>query len=184
VIVALLAVNDPQRRLATRSFKWVIGGAIAGTLALGVAYAGPQDASPWTRASAFLVTEHRIALWHDAVVMMVTNPLTGVGPGNFASLSPVAGSDPDQPWAHNEFLQHGAELGIPGLLLLSSVFLWGLSRLLAREALDMIAILGAAGLTMLAVHACIEHVLQRPAVAILAAALLGTAIGPLVREDR
>jgi metal-dependent HD superfamily phosphatase/phosphodiesterase len=68
--------------------------------------------------------------------------------------------------------------------LLTSVMLWGLSRLLAREALDMIAILGAAGLTMLAVHACIEHVLQRPAVAILAAALLGTAIGPLVREDR
>jgi O-antigen ligase len=184
VIIAFLAVSDPQRRLVTRSFKWVIGGAIAGTLAVGVVYAGPQDASPWTRASADLVTEHRIALWHDAVVMMETNPLTGVGPGNFGSFSPVARSDPDAPWAHNEFLQHGAELGIPGLLLLSSVFLWGLSRLLAREALDTIAILGAVGLTILAVHACVEYVLQRPAVPILAAALLGTAIGPFVREDR
>jgi O-antigen ligase len=184
VIVAILARTDQQRRFVTRSFKWVIGGAIAGTLVLGVAHAGPPDTSPWTRTAADLITEHRIALWHDAVVMMVENPLTGVGPGNFGSFSPVARSDPDAPWAHNEFLQYGAELGIPGLLLLSAVFLWGLSRLIAREALDTIAILGAAGLTMLGVHACIEYVLQRPAVPILAAALLGTAIGPFVREDR
>jgi O-antigen ligase len=111
------------------------------------------------------------------MVMMRNHPLAGVGPGRFSRFSPTAQSDPDEPWAHNDFLQQGAEAGIPGLVLLTLLFAWGFVRLRARRN-DATTVLAAAALAALGIHACIEYVLQRPAVPVITAALLGSALGP------
>ena len=69
----------------------------------------------------------RLEIWHRGVGYMLDNPLFGVGPNNFGvaegTLSPFA--DRQQfgvgvRWnaAHNSYIQIGAELGIPGLILL------------------------------------------------------------------
>jgi O-Antigen ligase len=181
---ALLATTHRRRMVFIRSCRWMIVIAIAGTLLIGAAYTSQADASPLTRLASDVVTARRVALWHDAVVLMVNHPLTGVGPGNFDSFSPVARSDQDEQWAHNEFLQFGAEIGVAGFLLLSAAFVWGISRLLIRHPLDSVAALGAAAVTIVGVHASIEYVLQRPAVPVVAAALLGTAIGPFAGDER
>ncbi len=103
----------------------------------------------------------RLALWYSATLMMVDNPLTGVGPGHTVE---VAQGDPDRyvdtPLgkarnnAHNTVLLAGAELGIVGavgaLLVNAAIALAGLGILLRSrrrevgvvETAGAIAVLG------------------------------------------
>jgi O-antigen ligase len=132
----------------------------------------------FNRAIDATVTARRISFWHDAVTLLARHPLTGIGPGRFADESATVRRDPDEPWAHNEFLQAGAEQGVIGMALLILLFGWGFIRLLHAQSPRGIVVLGAVALAALGIHACIEYVLQRPVVPVVAAALLGTAIGP------
>jgi O-antigen ligase len=68
----------------------------------------------------------RLEIWHRGVGYMLGNPLFGVGPNNFrvaeGTLSPFAerqqfGVGVRWNAAHNSYVQVGAELGIPGLVL-------------------------------------------------------------------
>jgi len=68
----------------------------------------------------------RLQIWQRGVGYMLTHPLLGVGPNNFSTaegrLSPFAeraevGLPVKWNAPHNSFVQVGAELGIPGLLL-------------------------------------------------------------------
>ncbi len=67
--------------------------------------------------------EARVLIWGSALHMVGDHPLTGVGANMFRLRSvravyPVTGyEDRVLPHAHNEFLQVGADLGIPGMLL-------------------------------------------------------------------
>ena len=76
-------------------------------------------------------------VWIRGVGYMLDSPLTGLGIGNFpraeGTISDVAVTFVDRighrlKWsaAHNSFLQAGAEMGIPGLLLFSSLVFGGI----------------------------------------------------------
>ncbi len=86
----------------------------------------------WTRDQAHL------QIWRDTVKLWKTAPLVGVGPGEFHVHFPdVAGEDLKSKWpegkfivnyAHNEYLQILAEMGLIGLalwLLMAGIFFWG-----------------------------------------------------------
>ena len=72
----------------------------------------------------------RLQIWSRGLDYMLENPILGVGPDNFpvaeGTLSPFAER---QQWgigvrwnaAHNAFIQIGAELGLPGLVLFISI---------------------------------------------------------------
>lgn len=88
----------------------------------------------------------RVKIWERGIGYLEANPVLGVGAGNFpvaeGTISPMAGRaeyGEGVRWgaAHNSFVQIGAELGIPGLLLflgmLATAFA-GLGRV-ARTAL-------------------------------------------------
>jgi O-antigen ligase len=120
------------------------------------------------------VTERRVALWHDAFVLMRDHPLTGVGPGRFRATSPLALGDPDEPWAHHEFLHQGAETGVPGMLLLLGLFAWPLYRLFRTG--DGPALVAAAGVAALGIHACLDYVLHYPGAPVAMAALVGAGV--------
>ncbi|MGQ0668514.1 MAG: O-antigen ligase family protein [Actinomycetota bacterium] len=145
------------------------------TILLGVAYAGGPRAGELDRLVDRTLSERRVALWHDALVIMREDPVTGVGPGGFELASPTALDDRDARWAHNEFLQQGAEGGLPGFALLSLLFLWGFARLWSSRSPDAATALGAVALAALGIHASIDYVLHFPAIPIVAAALLGAA---------
>jgi O-antigen ligase len=119
------------------------------------------------------LTKRRVQMWHQATTLMLRRPVTGVGPDRFREVSPIARRDPDFRWAHNEFLQQGAEQGVPGMLLLASLFLWALVGLHRFSSPGPIQALGAVAVTMLGVQA-----------SLLAAALVGASMARNPRRAR
>ncbi|MGH7673382.1 MAG: O-antigen ligase family protein [Gemmatimonadales bacterium] len=172
---ATLVARGWDRRAFVLTCSALFVGALGFTLVAGADFSrGPSSGRVADFAQMYL-SDRRVGFWRDGLMIMVEHPLAGVGPGNFARFSPEALSDPDEPWAHNAFLQQGSETGVPGFALLLLLFLWAFARLAAARP-SATTVLGAVALTSLAVQACIEYVLQRPAVPIAAAALLGSAL--------
>lgn len=78
----------------------------------------------------------RLDIWARAIYAIGDFPLTGMGMNNFRRvvhlLYPLAENPPDRDFghAHNEFLQTGLDLGIPGLIALASTYISGFWMLL------------------------------------------------------
>ncbi len=163
-------------RAAIVACAGLVAAALIVTTVLGAAYdpAGDRTGGLDRLADATL-TERRLVLWSEALDIMGARPVVGVGPGRFERVSPTALSDDDAGWAHHGFLQQGAETGIPGLVLLLLLFLWGFARLWVTRVSDAMVGLGAVALAGLGVHATVDYVLHFAAVPVAAAALVGTA---------
>lgn len=146
--------------------------ALSLTMAVGAAWT-PDRPAALERLVSVTVTENRPQLWHEALHIVAQHPLMGIGPGRFVEGSPTAAHDPnDFRWAHHGFLQVAAETGIPGLLLLISVFAWAFVRLGAGPS-DATSAMAAAAIAIVGTHATVDYVLHFPAVPLVAAALLG-----------
>jgi O-antigen ligase len=182
--VALLAVAGPRgARAAVGASAALVGLVLTATVVLGATFESDRDSASAEPLSSVL-SERRLVLWSEALAIMGDEPLTGVGPGRFQAVSPTALDDQDALWAHHGFLQVGAETGVPGLLLLVSLFVWGFARLWVRPQPDAVTALGAVALAALGVHASVDYVLHFPAIPITAAALVGAAtVSPKERDD-
>lgn len=84
----------------------------------------------------------RRQIWSRGIGYMLDNPLLGVGPNNFSvaegTLSPLAtrqqfGVGVRWNAAHNSFVQIGAELGIPGLLVFVALLVSAFAALIGSE---------------------------------------------------
>lgn len=179
-------------------------GAAGGTQTMDTAAGAlaPAAKSPAT-VERLLQGNRRPVLWGEAFSIMAHRPLWGAGPQRFAETAPTALADPDAAWAHNAFLQQGAETGVPGLVLLAALFAWALAQttggphlgtpawpsrvgsrpplrdrraVAAGQARGMAAI-GAAGVAALGMHATVDYVLHFPAVPVAGALLAGFAAG-------
>jgi O-antigen ligase len=179
LIIVIPVIVAAYRRRAARALVLALAGlfvlVLAITAVLGSRHWNEGRAGPLGRALHATVTERRLVLWHDALVLIRLNPRVGVGPGRFGQFSPTARMYRDAEWAHNEFLQHGAETGILGLVLLCLAFLWGFARLW-KTAEGRPAVLGAAALMVLGVNASVDYVMHFPLVPIFAATLVGAGI--------
>lgn len=170
-LVAITVTAWRGARAAVSTCAILFGIALLGTISLGAAYepgavmVGPQR----------LLTQRRLALWSEALEITAERPLLGVGPGRFQAVSPTALADRDARWAHQEFLQVGAETGVVGLVLLTGVFVWGFARLFVGPR-DAVTALGAAALAALGIHACLDYVLHFAPVPIAGALLAGGAV--------
>lgn len=174
-IVVVLARGTRAVRLAIAGCAALFLAALAASMILGATYSGGPRTGTLERLIDRTLSERRPALWHDALEIMADHPRVGVGPGRFRFVSPTALGDRDARWAHNGFLQQGAEQGIIGFVLLLLLFLWGFARLWASSEPDLVTALGAVALAALGIHACLDYVLHFPAVPIAAAALVGAA---------
>ena len=158
-----------------RVFVWACALLLAGALAASflIALWSPGDRTPLARLAARTLSERRLVLWHEAWTIAIHHPATGVGSARFQFVSPTARSDRDSRWAHNEFLQTAAEVGVPGLIALAGVFAWGLAVSLRTAPAGRQAALSAAAVTLLGVQACVDYVLHFPAIPISCAFLVG-----------
>jgi O-antigen ligase len=148
--------------------------ALSSTILLGATYSPQTQPTPLERVVFATVDRERVALWHDAFVIMRQHPRTGVGPGRYQAASPIAIRNRDFRWAHNEFLQQGAEGGVASIVLLVALFGWGFVRLWLVRAPNVITALGAASLSALGIHACVDYVMHFPAIPMIAVALAAT----------
>jgi O-antigen ligase len=150
----------------------VLGGAIAVSLTLGITVA--------TAAGAELLGLHeraglRTDLWAVALDEVKEAPLRGTGPGAYAHHLP-AGTDADLRWAHHGYLQQAAEQGLLGLAWLLALVGWAYLRLwVGRERARARALAGAAAVTVVALHATVDHVLHDAVVPLTLAVLVGWA---------
>ena len=71
----------------------------------------------------------RAEAWGDAYEILSEHPVFGVGPGGFRDASRTARRERDLRWAHNGYLQIGAEIGVVGLFLYLTLFAWTFMRL-------------------------------------------------------
>jgi O-antigen ligase len=173
-LLALLLTNLKSGRVAIATSAVLFLVALVGTILLAASYLREGEAP---RAAGFaerLLSDRRLTLWTEALTLLAEHPTVGVGPDRFQVESPTARRDQDARWAHNEFLQQGAETGVVGLALLVLLFLWGFARL-GTGAPDSVAVLGAVSLAALGIHACLDYVLHFPGVPIATAVLVGAA---------
>jgi peptidoglycan/xylan/chitin deacetylase (PgdA/CDA1 family) len=154
--------------------------AVALTTVLAITYS-PEDDIPVVSRAVDALPERRVELWQDALSLLRDHPLTGVGPGRFAMASALARTDADARWAHNGFLQVGAETGLVGLALVVLLFAWGLARLWSSPGDPRLALLGMVAVAALGVHATVEYVLHFPLIPVTTAALVGTATARRIR---
>jgi putative inorganic carbon (HCO3(-)) transporter len=104
----------------------VIGG-VAALVAVGAGLlllVAPEQVSRALDEKAYIAgtnIDTRELRWQAAARMLAENPLLGVGPGGFrseyAAASQVAEVAEQTPVAHSMYLEVGAELGLPGLVL-------------------------------------------------------------------
>jgi O-antigen ligase len=151
--------------------------AIVVSIGLASTYA-PHRNSPIDKIVNAAISERRIQLAHDGWTLMLDHPLRGVGADRFAAASPVAAQDTDSQWAHNDFLQMGAETGVVGIILLLLLFGWALARLATHSVSRSATVLAAGGVTILAITMCVDHIFKGPGVVTVTAALIGAAVGP------
>ena len=126
------------------------------------------------------ITERRIALWHDALEITSATP-SGIGHGAFGRTSPTALGDRDAIYAHNEFLETSAELGVAAAVLMVLLVAWAFVRLSVTRHADVVTAVAAAALGGAAIQASVDYVWHFPAIPIVAAALVGT--GVIGRRD-
>lgn len=180
LVPALVVLTVATTRLrGARAAVVVCGVAFAGmllvTLFMGAARVGTGDGLVGRTIRATLSAD-RILLWHDAIEIMAEEPFLGVGPGRFAGSSEVARRDEDLRWAHHEFLQAGAEIGVLGSVLVVALFVWGFATLwITGDGLG--TAIAAAGLAIVGVHATIDYVLHFPAVPLAVAVVVGVEVG-------
>jgi O-antigen ligase len=173
-IAALLVRKDTAVRRLIGVFLGVFLLAFMFTFIIGATWGDGR--SGFSRVIEESLSARRPELWHDAIALTSQHPLVGVGPGRFREESPVAAQDAGSSWAHNEFLQQGAEGGLPAMFLALSMFVWGFIRLLSIAPGQM-AGLAAASLASLGIQACIDYVLHFPVLPIAVAVLVGAAVG-------
>ena len=111
---------------------------VAVTVLVGLVVLGAASDQYWTQMGTILSDADynrtdesgRMQIWRRGLGYMLSNPILGVGPGNFQAaegmLSPFAtrqqfGIGVRWNAAHNSYIQVGAELGIPGLCMFVGV---------------------------------------------------------------
>lgn len=177
-VAAWVGVPVRPRRLAGAAAT-LVAGVVAVTVLLGSA---PSRAGPVVGAAESTLTSRRLDLWHDALQIVAAHPLTGVGPGRFSAVSPVALSDVDASWAHSLLLGHAAETGIFGAASLAAVGVWAVLRLgwaagRGRPPRDRAAaaLIGVGTWTAFGLESAVDYIATFPAVPVLAGLILGAA---------
>jgi hypothetical protein len=180
IAVAVVFLLHP--RVRARGVLAVTGvlavGSLVGAVALGAIYQPGPRTSPVDRVVDASIGELRVVLWNEALEVLASDPLRGVGPGRFDELSPTAVAHEDGRWVHNEFLEVAVAAGLPGAALLVALvgwcvaFLWR-SRADARTLVILTALMG------LVVNSNLDYIWHFAEIPIGLALLIGVSSGGL-----
>jgi len=161
---------------ADRSSRWLLlpyGGLAAGALAIAVLRPFPAIGG----ARLNLDSPDRWAAWHASWQVFTAHPVAGAGPG----LSSLTWHSPGGGvrvfgYAHNEYLQLLAGLGLLGLGLLLAGLLAVATLLVRHRPCRPLTFAGAAVSTALLVSMTLDFTGHFPAIVLTAAAVVGCAV--------
>lgn len=135
---------------------------------------------------------HRTLIYEDTLAMIAERPLLGHGYGTYEqsfrlyqdrSANPLAVDK-----AHNTYLEHLAELGVPATVLLYLapliLFLFCLRGVLVRRKDKIFPLLAVSATVLVAVHALVDFSLQMPAVAVTYAVILGMGVAQSIPSPK
>jgi O-antigen ligase len=181
-VLAALAFSLPHRR----RWVWLIPAAVPLLILVSLSTRELLLRFADLTATPDISKDARVEAWSDTLHVIAAYPWTGCGLGayergmyRFKNAVPTRTLD----YAHNDYLQMAAELGIPGILLLAALAVWVLSRTL-RVVIFMrgspnwalaCGLLGA--LLAIAVHSLADFNLYVPANALAFAWLAGLSAG-------
>jgi hypothetical protein len=176
-----LALAAAIARMTRRAAAGTAGllAAVTATVVLGGPASLTAAAQAVTGSRVTLASSDRVEANRAAVRLISTSPLTGSGPGQ----AHLQWTDLDVAervirYAHNEYLQLTAELGLIGAALLA-VLLATIARLLLttrrRNPTPQTWAGVAAALTALSAHSALDFLWHIPAIPLTAAALIGLA---------
>jgi O-antigen ligase len=166
---ALLARADRRARLAAAAVAFVVVCAVAAGVSL-----------RFREPDAFRY--ERLSIWRASLQMTAESPIRGTGPGqlpdaalnhNFPTAAGPLRFEKYFTGTHSDLLRPFAELGIPAAALLFVALALAI-RGFARQSGEPGALGAKAALLCLGVQALVENLSERPAVYLLAAALLGS----------
>lgn len=179
LLPALIVAAFGQGRRAAIVLAAVVAlGGVTTSFALAAEFASGRD-SDMKRRIAERMDPGRAAVWADSYRLIRDHPVLGVGPGGFGENSPTAAEERDLRWAHNEFLQQGAETGLIGFALLAGLVAWLFWRL--WNAGTAAAAVAALAVSSLVIHACAEYLFHFPLLPAITAALAGSVSSPAHR---
>ena len=138
------------------------------------------------RLDQSLLEDLRWLMWRQTIEGIAHTPLFGTGLGTFEQAYPLYASI-EVPFfvdkAHNTFLEHALELGLPVASIFYVAF-FILFLICWRQGHRPIPAIGAASTVMVGTHALLDFSLQLPAVALLFSTILGTASGRACRVPK
>lgn len=161
--------------------------ALAGSAGIAMLAGGVVLVSRFDEADPF--RWHRARIWSASAQVGIGAPWTGSGPGQFAARSDRLQFDDGTPplayerrfsTPHSDLLRVWAELGLPGTAaLLGLIVATGVTIAVRRRRgeLPLAADGAVAALWALLAHGSVEDLTERPAVYLLAAALVGSLLG-------
>ena len=136
----------------------------------------------------------RFAMWDASLQLIAARPWTGHGYGNFMQAFETVRDQRFQlqvDKAHNTYLEHAVELGVPAtiLLYLAPLLLAGycLRGVFVRRRGQLFPLAALAATVVVALHALVDFSLQIPAVAVTYATVLGIGVAqarPSSRQPR
>lgn len=167
-LVASVLVAAAGELADRRSRATVVGGSLVlAMIVVTVVLAAGHE--PITRPETLVV---RTRLWEEAIDLLRTEPVRGIGVGRFDEASSVSDDD-DLSRAHSAFLQQGAEQGAVGLAFLLALWAWAMARCCVADRGSPAPAVGVAVLVSLGIHAAVDQVLSYAIVPVAAAALVG-----------
>jgi putative inorganic carbon (hco3(-)) transporter len=135
--------------------------------------------------------EGRMKVWRGVMNMIVDYPITGVGPGNFATIYTQyypPGFSNRHYRAHNDYLEFISEIGIPLFIIIIwmiiNLYRTGIRKLKNSSKLVRGTTLGAlCGISAMLVHSFVDFNLQIPANALLFTILVALVMAPEPKLD-
>ncbi len=129
----------------------------------------------------------RLNLYELSLAMAGERPFLGHGYGSYPDLFRLYRDERfgvGVTKAHNTYLEHAAELGLPATFLLYLapliLFLFLFKGLFQRRRQQLYPLVAAAATVMVALHALVDFSIQIPAVGVTYAAILGTGVAQAI----
>lgn len=134
---------------------------------------------------------NRLTMFADALALSEQRPMLGHGYGAFEEAFATMRRDGYSgvvDYAHNTYIEHLVELGLPATLLLYAgpllLFFYCLRGMFARRRDQVFPLMGMTATLVVALHALVDFSIQIPAVAVTYAILLGIAVAQSIPSTR